>query len=129
MVKGVIESIAEKERRIPQALNLDHGNGLELCKKCVDFGFSSVMIDGSSLPYEENIQITKKVVDCAHEHDASVEAELGRIGGIEERMTAEHLFTKPKQVPQFLFVHPLADHSSLPSRPHMLPLVSQKWER
>jgi len=98
MVKGVIESIAEKEHRIPLALNPDHRNGLELCKKCVDFGFSSVIIDGSSLPYEENIQITKKVADYAHEHDASVEAELGGIGGIEERMTAEHSFTKPKQM-------------------------------
>jgi fructose-bisphosphate aldolase class II len=102
MVRGVIGSIAEKEHKIPLALNLDHGNSFELCKKCVDFGFSSVMIDGSSLPYEGNSQLTKRVVDYAHEHDVSVEAELGGIGGIEERMTAEHMFTKPKQVEDFI---------------------------
>ena len=80
-------------------LHLDHGDSFELCKSCVDFGFSSVMIDGSSLPYEENIALTKKVVDYAHQFDVTVEGELGVLAGVEDEVQAEEShYTKPEEV-------------------------------
>ncbi len=83
-------------------LHLDHGDSFELCKDCVDMGFSSVMIDGSSLPYEENIALTKKVVEYAHAHDVSVEAELGVLAGVEDDVVAEEShYTKPEEVIDF----------------------------
>jgi fructose-bisphosphate aldolase class II len=102
MVKGVFGSAAETGGKNPIALNLDHGNSLDICKKCVDVGFSSVMIDGSALPYHKNVELTKSVVDYAHEHEVCVEGELGGIAGMEERATPEHMFTKPKEVEGFI---------------------------
>jgi len=102
MVKGIIKSIRERGSNIPVALNLDHGDSLEICKKCVDSGFSSVMIDGSFLPYDKNVKLTRSVVDYAHDYDVSVEAELGGIAGIEELVTPERMFTKPSEVEDFI---------------------------
>ena len=83
-------------------LHLDHGDTFELCKSCVDMGFSSVMIDGSSLPYEENIALTKKVVEYAHQYDVTVEAELGVLAGVEDDVVAEEShYTKPEEVIDF----------------------------
>ena len=76
MAQGAVEYAKELGKNIPICLHLDHGNSFELCKSCVDMGFSSVMIDGSSLPYEENVALTKKVVDYAHQFDVTVEGEL-----------------------------------------------------
>jgi len=102
MVKGVLKSLRKSRRDIPVALNLDHGNSLEICKTCIDLGFSSVMIDGSFLPYEENVKLTRSVVDYAHDFDVSVEGELGGIAGIEERVTPEQMFTRPEEVEDFV---------------------------
>lgn len=83
-------------------LHLDHGDSFETCKSCVDFGFSSVMIDGSALPYEENIALTKKVVEYAHQFDVTVEAELGVLAGVEDDVVAEvSHYTKPEEVVDF----------------------------
>ncbi len=102
--------VAVSETDIPIVVHLDHGDSFELCKECIDEGFTSVMIDGSHLPYEENIALTKKVCDYAHSKDpyVSVEAELGRLGGIEEDVVgvAEedlHKFlTDPDQAVEFV---------------------------
>jgi fructose-bisphosphate aldolase class II len=102
MVKGVVKSVTEKGRSLPLALNLDHGNDFEICRKCVDVGFSSVMIDGSALPYDRNVELTKTVVQYAHQHEVCVEGELGGIAGMEERATPEHMFTKPREVESFI---------------------------
>ena len=93
------------ETGLPIALHLDHGDSFELCKSCIDGGFSSVMIDGSHLPYEENIELTKKVVDYAHEHGVVVEGELGRLAGIEDavNVSAEDAsYTRPEEVVDFV---------------------------
>ncbi len=83
-------------------LHLDHGDSFELCKNCVDMGFSSVMIDGSSLPYEENIALTKQVVEYAHKYDVTVEGELGVLAGVEDEVQAEEShYTKPEEVIDF----------------------------
>jgi fructose-bisphosphate aldolase class II len=85
------------------ALHLDHGDSFELCKSCIESGFSSVMIDGSHHPYEENIKVTKRVVDYAHLYDVSVEGELGVLAGIEEHVVAETShYTDPNQVQDFV---------------------------
>jgi len=83
-LKAIINVVVEENPEIPVAINLDHGDTFETCKQFVDDGFTSVMIDGSHLPFEENIAITKKVVDYAHPRGTVVEAELGQLGGIEE---------------------------------------------
>jgi fructose-bisphosphate aldolase class II len=83
-LKAIINVVVEENPDIPVAINLDHGDTFETCKQFVDDGFTSVMIDGSHLPFEENIAITKKVVEYAHPRDVVVEAELGQLGGIEE---------------------------------------------
>ena len=103
MAQGAVEYAKELGWEHPQiCLHLDHGDTFELCKSCVDFGFSSVMIDGSSLPYEENIELTKKVVEYAHQFDVTVEAELGVLGGVEEDVAAEESkYTKPEEVIDF----------------------------
>ena len=96
---------AAKINDIPIALHLDHGPNFETCKDCVDSGFTSVMIDGSSLPYEENIEVAKKVVDYAHKYNVTVEAELGQLAGIEDdvNVSAENSsFTDPAQVEDFV---------------------------
>ena len=103
MAEGAVEYAKELGWEHPQiCLHLDHGDTFELCKSCVDFGFSSVMIDGSSLPYEENIALTKKVVDYAHQYDVTVEAELGVLAGVEDDVVAEEShYTKPEEVIDF----------------------------
>ncbi len=95
---------AVKETGLPIALHLDHGPDFETCKACIDGGFSSVMIDGSHLSFEENIAVTKKVVDYAHDHGVTVEGELGRLAGVEDdvKVSAEDSsYTRPEEVEEF----------------------------
>jgi len=103
MAQGAVEYAKELGWEHPQiVLHLDHGDSFELCKSCVDFGFSSVMIDASHLPYEENIALTKKVVDYAHQYDVTVEAELGVLAGVEDEVSsAVSHYTKPEEVVDF----------------------------
>ena len=103
MAEGAVEYAKELGCKAPEiVLHLDHGDSFELCKSCVDMGFSSVMIDGSALPYEENIALTKKVVEYAHAHDVTVEAELGVLAGVEDEVVAaESHYTKPEEVIDF----------------------------
>ena len=85
MAEGAVAYAKELGCEKPEiVLHLDHGDSFELCKDCIDMGFSSVMIDGSSLPYEDNIALTKKVVEYAHQYDVTVEAELGVLAGVED---------------------------------------------
>lgn len=94
---------AIEDTGLPICLHLDHGDSFETCKSCIDGGFTSVMIDGSHLPYEENIALTKKVVDYAHPRGAWVEAELGKLAGIEEHVQSdEHVYTGPDQAVDFV---------------------------
>jgi len=103
MVPGAVAMAREAGSNIPIALNLDHGDSYELAKSCVDFGFSNVMIDGSSLPYDENVALTKKVVEYAHAHDVTVEGELGVLAGIEEHVSSEVThYTRPEEVEDFV---------------------------
>ena len=103
MARGAVEMMKEIGKPVPLCLHLDHGDSFELCKDCIDNGFSSVMIDGSHLPYEENVALTKKVVDYAHQHDVTVEGELGVLAGIEDEVSAEHhTYTDPAQVEDFV---------------------------
>ncbi len=96
---------AIEETGLPIALHLDHGDSFELCKSCIDGGFTSVMIDGSHLPYEENVELTKKVVEYAHARGVVVEGELGRLAGIEDavNVSAEDAsYTRPEEVVDFV---------------------------
>ncbi len=96
---------ALEETDLPIALHLDHGDSFELCKSCIDGGFTSVMIDGSHLPFEENIKLTKQVVDYAHDHGVVVEGELGRLAGIEDAVNVSEedaAFTDPNEVQEFV---------------------------
>ncbi len=103
MAKGAVEYAKELGYEIPIALHLDHGDTFELCKDCVDTGFSSVMIDGSHHSYEENVALTKKVVEYAHQHDVTVEGELGVLAGIEDDVVAAaSVYTHPDQVEDFV---------------------------
>ncbi|TFG08741.1 MAG: class II fructose-1,6-bisphosphate aldolase [Promethearchaeota archaeon] len=103
LAQGGVEMAKEQGFNIPIAVHLDHGNSFELCKDCIDSGFSSVMFDGSHLDYEENVSITKKVVDYARPRDVSVEAELGVLAGIEEHVKSDvHKYTDPDQVEDFV---------------------------
>lgn len=87
----------------PLALHLDHGQDFEICKQCIDGGFSSVMFDGSHLDFEENIAITKQVVEYAHDRGVVVEAELGRLAGIEDDVQSdESIYTDPDQAVEFV---------------------------
>ena len=100
MVQAAVE-----ESGLPIALHLDHGNSFELCKDCIDGGFTSVMIDGSHLPYEENVALTKKVVDYAHAHGVTVEGELGQLAGVEDEVSVDAdkaSYTDPDQVQDFV---------------------------
>jgi fructose-bisphosphate aldolase class II len=95
------------ESGLPIALHLDHGDTFELCKDCIDGGFTSVMIDGSHLPFEENIELTRRVVDYAHSHDplVVVEAELGRLEGVEDEVVVsaeDASYTDPDEVEEFV---------------------------
>ena len=103
MAKGATEYAHELGYDIPIVLHLDHGDSFETCKDCIDNGFSSVMIDGSSLPYEENVALTKKVVEYAHKFDVTVEGELGVLAGIEDDVQAEAShYTQPSEVIDFV---------------------------
>jgi len=103
MAQGAVEYAKELGCKKPQiVLHLDHGDSFETCKSCIDSGFSSVMIDGSSLPFKENIKLTKKVVAYAHKRDVTVEAELGVLAGVEDEVSAaESHYTKPEEVVEF----------------------------
>ena len=103
MAKGAVEYVKELGYEIPIALHLDHGDTFELCKDCVDNGFSSVMIDGSHHSFEENIALTKKVVEYSHQYDVTVEGELGQLAGVEDDVSAEKsTYTKPEEVIEFV---------------------------
>jgi fructose-bisphosphate aldolase class II len=103
LAMGAVKMAREMGSNIPIVLHLDHGDSFELCKSCIESGFSSVMIDGSHLPYEENIKITKQVVDFAHQYEVTVEGELGVLAGIEEEVKAEKShYTDPNQVQDFV---------------------------
>ena len=104
MGRGALEMMKEmKDGPVPVALHLDHGDTFELCKSCIDSGFSSVMIDASHHPYEKNVEITKQVVEYAHKFDVTVEGELGVLAGIEDEVQAEHShYTDPAQVEDFV---------------------------
>ena len=104
MAQGAVEYAKELGCAKPEiVLHLDHGDTFETCKSCIDSGFSSVMIDGSHLPYEENVALTKKVVDYAHQFDVTVEGELGVLAGVEDEVVAEEShYTKPEEVVDFV---------------------------
>ncbi|MDD6472289.1 MAG: class II fructose-1,6-bisphosphate aldolase [Bacteroidales bacterium] len=103
LAKGAVEYAKELGCEKPEiVLHLDHGDTFEICNECIDNGFSSVMIDGSHLPFEENIALTKKVVDYAHQFDVTVEAELGVLAGVEDEVSAaESHYTQPSEVIEF----------------------------
>jgi len=104
LVKLVEAAVAENPD-VPIALHLDHGDSFELCKSCIDGGFTSVMIDMSSKPFAENVEITKKVVDYAHAHGAVVEAELGALAGVEDEVNVsaeDSAYTRPEEVQEFV---------------------------
>ncbi|MBP7103214.1 MAG: class II fructose-1,6-bisphosphate aldolase [Bacteroidales bacterium] len=103
MAKGAVEYANELGCNIPIVLHLDHGDTFELCKSCIETGFSSVMIDGSHHSYEDNIALTRKVVEYAHQYDVTVEGELGVLAGIEDEVSAEHhTYTRPEEVEDFV---------------------------
>lgn len=103
MAQGAVEYAKELGCNIPIVLHLDHGDSFELCKSCIEYGFSSVMIDGSSLPYDENVALTKKVVDYAHQYDVTVEGELGVLAGVEDEVSAESsTYTRAEDVEDFV---------------------------
>jgi fructose-bisphosphate aldolase, class II len=103
LAKGAVELSKELGYAIPVVLHLDHGDTFELCKNCIDSGFSSVMIDGSHHSYEKNIELTKQVVEYAHKYDVVVEGELGVLAGIEDDVVAEHSsYTQPEEVQDFV---------------------------
>ena len=103
MAQGAVEYAKELGCAHPEiVLHLDHGDTFETCKSCIDSGFSSVMIDGSHLPYEENVTLTKKVVDYAHQFDVTVEGELGVLAGVEDEVSSDHhTYTDPEEVIDF----------------------------
>jgi fructose-bisphosphate aldolase class II len=103
MAQGAVEYAKELGFNVPIVLHLDHGNSFELCKDCIEFGFSSVMIDGSHLTYNENVALTRHVVDYAHKYDVTVEGELGVLAGVEDDVSAEHhTYTEPDEVEDFV---------------------------
>jgi len=104
MAQGAVAYAKELGCEHPEiSLHLDHGDSFETCKSCVDSGFSSVMIDASALPFEENIALTKQVVEYAHAHDVTVEAELGVLAGVEDEVAHEEShYTKPEEVIEFV---------------------------
>ena len=102
-IMKLVEAALIEDPSIPVCVHLDHGPSFEMCRDCIDGGFTSVMIDGSSLPFEENIALTKKVVEYAHPRGVWVEAELGRLAGIEEHVVSEgHSFTDPDEAVEFV---------------------------
>ena len=104
MAEGAVAYAKELGCEHPEiVLHLDHGDSFEICKSCIDMGFSSVMIDGSALPYDENVALTKQVVEYAHKYDVTVEGELGVLAGVEDEVCAEEShYTKPEEVVDFV---------------------------
>ena len=109
LMKLIEAAIADAEESagfdLPIAVHLDHGDSFELCKSCIDGGFSSVMIDGSHLSFEENIKLTRQVVEYAHDHGVVVEGELGRLAGIEDKVNVsaeDASYTRPEEVEEFV---------------------------
>ncbi|MGC3996860.1 MAG: class II fructose-1,6-bisphosphate aldolase [Anaeromyxobacter sp.] len=103
MAQGAVAYAKELGVEVPIVLHLDHGDSFELCKDCIDSGFSSVMIDGSHHPYEKNVEVTKQVVDYAHKYDVTVEGELGVLAGVEDDVSSEHShYTQPGEVEDFV---------------------------
>lgn len=102
-IMKLVEAALADDDSVPVVVHLDHGPSFEMCRDCIDGGFTSVMIDGSHLPYEENIALTRQVVDYAHERGVWVEAELGKLAGVEEHVSsAEHVYTDPDQAVKFV---------------------------
>ena len=103
MAKGAVEVAREMGYAIPIALHLDHGDSFDLAKSCIETGFSSVMIDGSHLPYEENIKLTTRVVELSHSYNVTVEGELGVLAGVEDAVSSQQShYTKPEEVEDFV---------------------------
>jgi len=103
MAMGAVQMVNGLGASIPVALHLDHGGSFELAKSCIDSGFSSVMLDGSHHPFEENAALTRQVVDYAHERDVTVEGELGVLAGVEDEVSSEAShYTKPEEVEEFV---------------------------
>ncbi|MDR2338132.1 MAG: class II fructose-1,6-bisphosphate aldolase [Deltaproteobacteria bacterium] len=105
LAQGAVEYSKEigGGKNVPIVLHLDHGDSFETCVSCIEYGFSSVMIDGSHFSYEENIALTKKVVDYAHKYEVTVEGELGVLAGVEDEVSAEHhTYTRPEEVEDFV---------------------------
>lgn len=106
MAQGAVEyakEISKDGKGIPIALNLDHGDSYELCVSCIETGFSNVMIDGSALAYDKNIELTRRVVEYAHQHDVTVEGELGVLAGVEDEVSHESThYTRPEDVEDFV---------------------------
>ncbi|MDQ7818156.1 MAG: class II fructose-bisphosphate aldolase [Melioribacteraceae bacterium] len=103
LAKGAVDYANELGFAIPIVLHLDHGDTFELCKSCIESGFSSVMIDGSHHPYDKNVELTAQVVEYAHKYDVSVEGELGVLAGIEDEVSSEVThYTKPEEVEDFV---------------------------
>ena len=104
-LKKMVEAAIEEHPEVPVALHLDHGPDFETCKMCVDAGFTSVMFDGSKYDFEENVRLTKEVVDYAHAHGVVVEAELGKLAGIEDDVNVaedDAMYTDPEQAKEFV---------------------------
>ena len=102
-IMKLVEAALIEDPAVPVVVHLDHGPSFEMCKDCIDGGFTSVMIDGSHLPYEENIALTRQVADYAHPRGVWVEAELGKLAGVEEHVSsAEHVYTDPDQAVDFV---------------------------
>jgi len=103
LAMGAVKMSEDLGVRLPMALHLDHGDSFELCVSCIENGFSSVMIDGSHLPYEKNVELTARVVEYAHRYDVTVEGELGVLAGIEDEVSSEVThYTKPEEVEDFV---------------------------
>ena len=103
MAMGAVQMAKDSGAAIPIALHLDHGDSFELAKSCIDSGFSSVMLDGSHHPFDENAELTKRVVDYAHEREVTVEGELGVLAGVEDEVSHEvSHYTKPEEVEEFV---------------------------
>lgn len=104
-IENIVDIVTNEvyDSDIPYVLHLDHGKNFEICKLCIDAGFSSVMIDASALPFEENIALTKKVVDYAHAFNVSVEGELGKLQGIEDEVSSKNsVYTNPDDAVEFI---------------------------
>lgn len=104
-LRKLVEAATELNPNIPIALHLDHGESFEICKDCIENGFTSVMIDGSALPYEKNIEVTAKVAEYAHKYGVTVEGELGSLSGVEDNISIEKeksFYTDPDQVVDFV---------------------------